>query len=685
VEDRGLQVDIFNEELVRGGTGRFSFVLRNTGEEAIELITALAQGSQPSPDIRFYLTDNDGVVLSSAPFLQVTGSDVITRPDGATVARLLPGENFSSDPVEMIIPLGAPDDVKIRLEIDEVIHYEPVAKTLRTKGEEAGPLSGPGTVTVESRTVKETSYTPRLTMISPDYIINNGDSTVTINGNVTSQDTGVPMFFVPVRVAVSGNTGMRTMTVYTDKDGVFTAEYQPTSAEKGQFEVCATHPAISDRCKQDTFYLANLDLQPQSKHVEAVRNVSQTVDIDFNYTGRDSLNNLQFVYDPALQPDPQTMTGITLNDFSQCDVVEPGQTGHLSFSFLADSTAPDQGHIILAAASNETADDYLKLFSFYYSLSDGQPKLDSQPKEVVVGLHQGELISETVTVENIGGKDAGAVEITLVPLEGAPAPQWIHLVNGTDIGEIRPGETKEIGIAITPDSNIPYATYKYSLCVNSSSGLALEIPIYVTVTSAETGNGRIYAYDPYIWQNDTNGQRIEGLSDAHVVLQHSTIYTLMYEGLTDENGNCDFNDLPVGLYNYTVNAKDHHTTAGTIRIMPGITTRREAFLSIAAVSIEWSVEPTTFTDKYEVKLETTYKTNVPEPVIVISPAYLTLPDMVESETFYGEYEITNHGLATAKECFFYAEFDDPDFSIDILGEMPAELNAGEKVVIDLSD
>ncbi|MCB2173528.1 hypothetical protein KQH65_12385 [archaeon] len=682
VEDRGLSVEILNEELIRGGTGGFSFALHNTGEEAIELVTAMGQGTLPTPDIRFHLLDSEENILASADFLQVLGS-VITRADGVTVVRLLPDASFLSDPVSMLIPLSAPDEVKIRLQIDQVTHYDslPESADIRSLSDTDVPLSGPGAEVVESRSLKDTSYAPVVTEVTPSSLINNGENTITIKGQALNSESGEPLVLVPVRLAVGTSSSLRTLTVYTDDDGLFSSSYLPLANEKGSASVCATHPSVSDRCRQGSFYLTNLELSPYQAQVDAIRNLSRQISLDFSYAGQETLHDLTLIYDPTLQPDGILTEGISIGNITSLGDVAPGEKGKLSFTFSGSDTAPDSGRIILAAVSDETPASHLKLFTLSYGLTTGQAVLTPDQPEIFTGVHPGETMSERLLLENRGGEGAENVLVELLPPDGSPVLDWIQLISPAALGTLDSGQARDITISVQPDSTVAHALYEYRVRISSSSQAALEIPLYVTVSSSETGSARIYAYDPYVLKDDGQGGVIQGLDGARVVLQHATAYTLTYEGLTDSMGNCDFSQLPIGRYNYTVSASEHHSSSGTLLVKPGITVRREIYLEVAAVHIEWSVVPTTIEDRYEIKLETTYQTDVPEPVMIITPASLTIPDMVAGERFFGEYEITNHGLVTAKKCDFYANTDDADFLIELLGEMPEEMGAGETVVI----
>ena len=112
--------------------------------------------------------------------------------------------------------------------------------------------------------------------------------------------------------------------------------------------------------------------------------------------------------------------------------------------------------------------------------------------------------------------------------------------------ELPAGESRDITVSFMPGAHVPVALYACRLFVGSEGQADLEIPVNATVTSADTGDARVYVYDPYIWQDDGQGGRIEGLEGARVTLQHARVYTLLYEGVTDHLGNCDFGECDTG-------------------------------------------------------------------------------------------------------------------------------------------
>ena len=112
---------------------------------------------------------------------------------------------------------------------------------------------------------------------------------------------------------------------------------------------------------------------------------------------------------------------------------------------------------------------------------------------------------------------------------------------------------------------------------------------------------------------------------------------------TDANGNAVFEDLQEGLWSWKISAPGHQSRAGTVQIEPNQTAGVDVRLGKSLVTITFSVVPVPFTDRYEIKLEQTFETRVPAPVLVYDPPRF---DFETDQPFEVDvvYSLTNHGL-----------------------------------------
>ena len=71
-----------------------------------------------------------------------------------------------------------------------------------------------------------------------------------------------------------------------------------------------------------------------------------------------------------------------------------------------------------------------------------------------------------------------------------------------------------------------------------------------------------------------------------------------------------------GKYTYTATAAGYNPVSGQLNIDPGITQTVNVFLPTSMVTYKWSVTPTTITDKYDITLDMTFRTDVPAPALI---------------------------------------------------------------------
>src|SRR5205814_1358725 len=99
---------------------------------------------------------------------------------------------------------------------------------------------------------------------------------------------------------------------------------------------------------------------------------------------------------------------------------------------------------------------------------------------------------------------------------------------------------------------------------------------------------------------------------------------VVVDGVTDADGVFVQTNIPEGFYNLEATADQHGTYKSSIEIVAGMEKSYRAFLPMQLVSYNWSVIPVDTPDKYIFTLQATFETNVPAPVVTVSPAFLDL-------------------------------------------------------------
>ena len=134
------------------------------------------------------------------------------------------------------------------------------------------------------------------------------------------------------------------------------------------------------------------------------------------------------------------------------------------------------------------------------------------------------------------------------------------------------------------------------------------------------------------------------IEDRPKRLRNSLLGTELDPLKTGTNGVLTVNDLQEGLWYWQVSAAGHSTQAGSVEIIPDQTVNVETRLVKSVVTVNFSVVPVPFTDRYEIVIEQTFETHVPAPVLVLTPTYQEFSDVEPG--FNTRFTLTakNHGL-----------------------------------------
>ncbi|RJP79798.1 MAG: hypothetical protein C4522_09325, partial [Desulfobacteraceae bacterium] len=668
VDDGMLILQILNEEFTRGATGKVGFTLKNTGEEEIEIITATNSNKSASNKVYCYLKDKDGNTLSTKAFKQTIGDYVIGLSNGYTVARIPAGETFTSDLMEMTVPVNAPDNVDIVLAINN-IHY---------KLGQTGQVTMNGLVGSREITLIETSYYGEVTNIAPQ--VSTGNEDIIITGRAIERSTGEPLANVPLNLVITVKGFERKYEVYTDEEGVFTYTFKPLSGEAGSYQVRAVHPDLRDRPVHGTFVISRVSVSPTTVNMNISRNYKKSVNINVGTSQGTSLSNVHLVYNEADQPGGAFPTGVNLTVGSPKNIGS-GSSANLPFTIWADNTAANTAKMILRVVSGDGTTEHSRV-TINASFSDAKPVLNFTPNSIVTGVAWDDTVTEAVTLKNNGLGDMNNVVLSLHNQDGSQAPSWIYLNSARDQGTIEAGESRKIDIAASPvSSQTPEGNHTFYLKLVSSNYAATKIYISIAVTQSGIGDILFKVSDIYTGTIGANNQPIQGLAGAKIWVQNELVTTETATRTTDTYGEILFADLPSGRYKYRITANNHQEQIGRFWIKPGVTASEDVFLDYNLVTVEWEVTEITIQDKYEITLNTTFETNVPAAVVIASPSSVSLPRMKAGDVYNGEFTLTNHGLIRADNLTIAFPTSDNNFKYEILGGIPAGIAAKARITI----
>ncbi|NBD95239.1 MAG: tandem-95 repeat protein [Gammaproteobacteria bacterium] len=670
VENGGLVVTLMTETFTRGGAGRVRARIENPGSEEIEILTAQDNGGNPSPDMRLKLRDAEGNVLAVDPFNQYLGENVVTLPSGYTAARIPAGGSWTSNWQDVVIPVSAPDQVWVELEIDALYF---------AFGQGDDELQLPGLTARRATTLVDTSYYGELLTISPES--SRGLDPISIEGRAVERATDEPMVDVPLNLVISSAGFERQVEVEAGDDGRFEYRFEPLPGEGGVYEVSVVHPAILDRPVQGTFTIERLAMNPVGDNLTMPYDTLRSIPVEITAGPGTSASNVRMAYLAEDQVDGSLIPDLSVNTDDSISQLEAGQSESLNVEIQAASGAPESGTLYLRLTSDEAEGEKQGLLPINFQFVAAEPALVPDPAQIGFGLAQGESRSEIVTLSNQGYSTAEAVSLQLLDADDNPAPSWISLGIDGSPGDIGIGEQLDVPITVSPPSDLPSESSQYSLLVTSANASGGEVPIQIAVTQSGEGAALFHARDIYTATFDENGDVIEGLAGARVRLQNEVVLGEIHEGYTNDVGELLLENVPAGQYLYRVSAPDHQAVNGRIQIQPEITVPESVFLSYNLVSVEWSVTETSIEDIYEIDLSAIFETNVPAAVVTTEPMHRTLPSMNAGDVFVTQFEMINHGLIQAQSLEVIPPPEDQYFRFELMSEIPAYLPAQESVIV----
>ncbi|MCJ8503060.1 fibronectin type III domain-containing protein [Desulfatitalea alkaliphila] len=662
-------LQIHTEEMTRGGTGTVRFTLDNTGDAPIEIVTAKNQGRRPSDEINFHLLDTDGNILSRLDFQQVLGPMVTTLSNGETVARIDAGALFESDPVQIPVPANAPENISVRASITHIHHQRGRPEQLTMRGLSA---------TRDTRMV-ETAYNGQINTITPP--VSNGRQPIVISGRAALRTTDQSVPNAPLNLIITLNGFERRINVVTGSDGTFTHRFTPLETEAGTYQVAALHPDLLDRPVQATFTVTKINVTPALIRLNLPKNYTQTIPIQLTAAEGTQAHNLRLVYEDWDQPPNTFDQGVTWQADRSIEVLESGQKATMDLTISADNTAADHGSLVLRLVSDETGVHPWALVRIDAQFTAAKPFLTSAPHHLETGVVLGQAVTETITLENKGLADLHGVTLTLVGENNTAPPDWVLLNTHNEAGTLAVGRALQVPITFAPRNAAAEGFHTFYLRVTAEDYPALNIPLYVSATPDGIGNALFKIKNVYTGSLNERNERIQGLAEARITVQNEKNPTLVYEQSSDALGEALFSNLAAGLYRYRVTAAGHQEKIGQLWIKPGITAAEEMFLEYNFVTVEWRVVETTIQDKYEIVLSITYETDVPSPVVVCEPSYVSLPDMKAGDVFNGEFTLTNHGLIRADNLEVHLPADDQYIQYQLLAPVPESLGAKQRVTI----
>jgi uncharacterized protein (DUF697 family) len=483
-------------------------------------------------------------------------------------------------------------------------------------------LEGNNTFISPTPIVVEAAY---LVTVSTTLTTALASTPVPIIGQATMRGSGTPAAFVPVKIHIEVRGIRRTFDVVTGADGRFSYTFQPLANEAGIYHLAAAHPGVVNPPTQDTFTLLGMSIAPV-----AVANLIEGSSIS-NSTRIDNLSDVPLTGLTAVVV--TNAPNLTVTVALDTNTLGGFAAASLIYSIHAVDASYVQSPVVVRVSSAEGVEIDLVIFVRVEAL---HPRLTANPGTLRAAMQRGGQTTVAFTLANEGGVATGPLEVV------APNSTWLSVASPVQMPPLPPGSNTTVTLLLTPPSDLPLADYNGNLVIQSTNS-ALSVPFSFRAVSDATGNMLVIVEDEYTYFV-AGAPRV---ANATVILHDALSGTAIATNTTGTNGSILFTNLTEAYYVVDVTAEDHSPFRETTLVAGGVTTNVTAFLPRETVRYTFSVVPTTVEDHYVLEIQSTFETQVPTPVVTISPASLDLSQYPGSD-FQVQFTVGNSGLIAAE-------------------------------------
>jgi len=650
------------EAPLAGGVTDFSVTFTNRGRTEADLVLVRDAGAE-SGEFSISVFNEDGQEVS-VTLMEDFISGLTLNASGDGFFRLDPGESVSFPVPDVFVPITLSDTG----EAEFVGTLENLYYRVGSSDEDhTGPLRG-----IMGSNLTETPYSGTSSTARDIY---SDDEIITITGQALDRDTGLAVPNVPLRLGfeVQGFTFYRDIT--TDDNGDYSYDYDPSVGVGGELHIWAAHPDVIDQIDQTTVVLYRSFLSPAGADIRMSKNDFADFEIQLINVGDRELSDFTVNTRAYTVDENGAETEIDSLVANLREPVRSPVSGRrkapVKLRLSSDLDAPDDAVVEITVTSVEGASS---TFTGAVSLLPAIPILDVvSPRVGYVDLtvNKGDIVSRQVTMTNRGLRPLE--DVVLTPPQDL---SWMQVTLPTDangdflLPDLGVGDTFTFTVVYTPPEDTEVGFYDDFILISGSNAVAdYRLNLFSQVSSSESGDVEFYVDNNLVLPIPNATIRMRNVA---LGIERGPIYT-------DANGYANFEDVQEGKWSWTVTAPSHDSLAGTVNVVADQTNGVDVRLGKSLVSIKFSVVPVPFTDRYEIKLEQTFETRVPSPVIVYDPPQF---DFETNDPFELDvvFTLTNHGLISVFDVEVTGASNDRAQLIPLIDYLP-ELKAQETVEI----
>lgn len=472
---------------------------------------------------------------------------------------------------------------------------------------------------------------------------------------------------VSVNIDVTNNGNTRSLRAFTQRNGNFSTTFYPAALEYGTYIAGSRHPGLPEAPSQQQWHILGMRSIPNVVYLngEAVSEFEQT------------FYNATFVCNDG----PRTLTGLTANPMlgnaadlidvgivlrgsPSNDTLEPGDK--VAMDIRLSVSRPVNGFFPIGLNTHQGTTHRVNV---NVQIEPILPRFLIDPPSLNTRIIRGRSRVFEFNVTNTGRTVASDVQSLLPNTNIISYISFGNLQQGELSLNLEHAESAVLSILVQTPANQQLGEITASIVITSRE-VSTPIPITLIVSSDVFTNLTVVVEDEYTYF--ASGQPL--VSNAAVTLINRQRGVSIRLTTDADNGTVTFVNIVEDRYEMIVEAPDHQTLHQII-----ITTAENpivtVFIQRQTVTYTWSVTPVTYQDTYVLVVEADFQTNVPIPVVTVTPTEVDLEELELGFVTSFQVNITNHGLIRAESVGLQFPNDHPflEFttSMSELGDLEA--------------
>ncbi|MBT0718991.1 hypothetical protein HGT71_12115 [Rosenbergiella epipactidis] len=523
------------------------------------------------------------------------------------------------------------------------------------------------------------SYFAEITGLSPSVAWQSGQS-ITIEGRARTVDGKLPAKQQPLILHLRRNEQTRSFPLTSDAVGNFHTSFVPKFSDYGEWQVAVTHPDDKAVRFQPGKAFRVEPLLLSSIEQDVTVSDSEPLVITSEVTAATAVKGLRWVLRAEDQPSERLPSGVSLGKTSAIDIAA-GKQAALTTELTILPSAGRRGQVTLTALSPLSASHSRGQLRINWQRVPDKAQLGFTPQRLAIGLKRGSLHTETLQLTNLGSRPAEQLGLALVDEQGQPAPDWIFFSSPTALGALAQGQSRLVELTAQPPMSVNEGDYRFRVLVKGEQQVEISLPVQLAISQQGQSQLSFHLSDIYTATRDEGGKVISGINGAAIVLQNEAVLSQIWTLTSNEQGEATVKGLPPGTYLWRISADRHQSRQGRIVVAPG-ENQQSVFLDYQTITVDFEVKPTTIKDRYDIELNTTFRTDVPAPVVIISPAAINLAGLAPGSEQRGQLTLSNHGLIAAENIQIKLPTSDARFSYHFTQTLPKTLSPGEQLTLD---